>query len=83
MVSLALLRLFAILLLVAANAFFVAAEFALVSDTADLGKQRTKEKKAMQRRVSKREPGPEQEAPLPPSVALDEETERVLRFLHG
>src|SRR5437763_3871327 len=31
MVSLALLRLFAILLLVAANAFFVAAEFALVS----------------------------------------------------
>ncbi len=63
------------------------AEFVLVSDYQELGKQRTKEKKATQRRASKREPDALDEpkhVPESPSIAsLDEETERVLRFLHG
>ncbi len=63
------------------------AEFALVNDTAELGKQRTKEKKAAQRRATKHEPSapnePKQEQACGPREALDDETERVLRFLYG
>jgi putative transposase len=63
------------------------AEVVLVSDSTEVGKQRTKEKKATQRRASKGEASclnvPQQEAPSPSNAAVDEETERVLRFLHG
>ena len=63
------------------------AELALVSGLQELGKQRTKEKKAAQRQASKRAPKALDEpnqVPESPSIAsLDDETERVLRFLHG
>ena len=63
------------------------AELVLVSDTAELGKQRTKEKKAAQRRATKHEPSapnePKQEPADGSREALDDETERVLRFLYG
>jgi hypothetical protein len=63
------------------------AELALVSDLQTLTKQRTQEKKAAQRRGIKPPPSVE-ETSRPteesrPSEALDAETERVLRFLHG
>jgi hypothetical protein len=63
------------------------AELVLVSDTASLGKQRTKEKKAAQRRATNQEPStpnePKQEQASRPREVLDDETERVLRFLYG
>jgi hypothetical protein len=63
------------------------AELALVSDLQTLSKQRTQERKAAQRNSTK----PNEEAVQEPkhqteevqNVALDAETERVLRFLHG
>jgi len=63
------------------------AEVVLVSDTAELGKQRTREKKAAQRSTSKRELSapnePKQEPADGSREVLDEETQRVLRFLYG
>ena len=63
------------------------AELALVSDLQALSKQRTQERKAAQRNSTK----PNEEVVLEPkptteqvqNTALDAETERVLRFLHG
>lgn len=62
------------------------AELALVSDLQTLTKQRTQEKKAARRnspqsreRLVESERTPDQA----PNAALDVETERVLRFLHG
>ena len=63
------------------------AELALVSDLQTLSKQRTQEKKAAQRNGPKsrtqdvEEPKPTTEPS--PNPTTDEETERVLRFLHG
>ena len=63
------------------------AELALVSDLQTLSKQRTQERKAAQRNSTKaneevvQEPTPTIEQVQ--NVALDEETERVLRFLYG
>jgi len=63
------------------------AELALVSDNHSLSKQRMHEKKAARRNGTKpatpilKEP-PQATEPSP-SEALDPETERVLRFLHG
>jgi Mu transposase, C-terminal len=63
------------------------AELALVSDLQVLSKQRTQEKKAARRNGTKpRTPmlsEPQQATEPSPSEALDPETERVLRFLHG
>jgi hypothetical protein len=65
------------------------AELALVSDSHALSKQRTQEKKAARRNGNGTKPGtpmlsePQQAAEPSPNEALDPETERVLRFLHG
>jgi putative transposase len=63
------------------------AELALVSDLQTLSKKRTQERKAAQRNSSKLNEEVVQETKLPTeqvqNVALDEETVRVLRFLHG
>ena len=62
-------------------------ELALGSLVQALAKQRTAEKKAAQRTTGKRSPqatGELRQDTTPiPSEALDAETERVLRFLHG
>jgi hypothetical protein len=63
------------------------AELALTSDLEALTKQRTQEKKAAQRKGTKptqsvADPPKPAEEPSP-NEALDAETERVLRFLHG
>ena len=63
------------------------AELALISDCHSLSQQRTQEKKAARRNGTK--PGtpileePKQTTEPSPHEALDPETERVLRFLHG
>jgi len=63
------------------------AELALVNDLQALSKQRTQEKKAAQRNSTRRtlrvtqEPG--QQSAVTPNKMTDEETERVIRFLHG
>jgi putative transposase len=63
------------------------AELALVSDLQALTKQRTQEKKAALRSGTRPMPSVEEmlrpEKDLRSSAALDAETERVLRFLHG
>ena len=63
------------------------AELALVSDCHSLSKQRTQEKKAARRNGPNRGTPilkePQQATEPSPSEALDPETERVLRFLHG
>jgi putative transposase len=63
-------------------------ELALVTDLKALGRLRAQEKKAAQRTRPKPseqliKEGPVQPTSHVPSSALDEETERVLRFLHG
>jgi Mu transposase, C-terminal len=63
------------------------AELALVNDLQALSKQRTQEKQAAQRNSTRRalrvteEPG--QQSAVIPNMMTDEETERVIRFLHG
>jgi len=63
------------------------AELALVSDLQTLSKQRTQERKAAQRNSTKPNEGvvqePKQTTEQVQNAVLDEETERVLRFLHG
>ncbi len=63
-----------------------AEELAFVTDLKALGKRRAQEKKAVQRERSKPEPLPAQNSEKPtkpvPDSPLDEETQRVLRFLH-
>lgn len=63
-----------------------AAELAFVTDLSALGKRRAQEKKAIQRASSKPLPTPPQSPEKPakpaPDSPLDEETQRVLRFLH-
>jgi hypothetical protein len=63
------------------------AELALTNDLEALTKQRTQEKKAAQRKGTKPaqsvEDPPKPAEELSPNEALDVETERVLRFLHG
>jgi Mu transposase, C-terminal len=62
-------------------------ELALVADLKALGHKRAQEKKAAQRRTPQPdtlpEESPEQSAQPTSSSTLDEETQRVLRFLHG
>jgi hypothetical protein len=62
-------------------------ELALVTDLKALGSKRAQEKKAAQRGKPQPDAGtekrPEQSAQPTSSSALDEETQRVLRFLHG
>jgi hypothetical protein len=63
------------------------AELALVSDLQTLSKQRTRERKAAQRNSTELKEEAIQEPKHPTeqvqNTALDAETERVLRFLHG
>jgi putative transposase len=63
------------------------AELALVSDCHSLSQQRTQEKKAARRNGTKPRTKileePKQTPEPSPNDALDPETERVLRFLHG
>lgn len=63
-----------------------AEELAFVTDLKALGKRRAQEKKAIQRKGEKPEPpsplSPEKTTKPAPDSPLDEETQRVLRFLH-
>ncbi len=63
------------------------AELALVSDLQTLSKQRTQERKAAQRNSTRPNEvvvqEPKHTTEEVPNTALDAETERVLRFLHG
>jgi hypothetical protein len=60
------------------------AELALVSDLQALSKQRTQEKKGALRNSSKStSPDTDEPGQQAANQALDVETERVLRFLHG
>jgi len=59
------------------------AELALVSDLQTLSKQRTQERKAAQRNSTKPKEEPKHPTEQVQNTALDAETERVLRFLHG
>src|SRR5260370_2915790 len=63
------------------------AELALISDCHSLSQQRTQEKKAAPPNGTNHRPNilhePKQTTEPPPHEALDPETERVLRFLHG
>jgi hypothetical protein len=64
-----------------------AAELALVTDLSALGKRRAQEKKAVQRaRQASPQAGthpPKETEHAESEPSLDEETKRVLRFLHG